>query len=151
MFSELTDEERKIYMFGTFDNPPKLCPDYCEHLSITESEQNRRKDKPDHICRKYNVRIIHGPFHPKIMKCDVCISDEIMLNTRMNRLQSRHKRYLNKIAELELLPPTRARIKHLRTFKEKKFKAFHKFRFAVQGAVIEGYQSDWQSGIWYQR
>jgi len=151
MFPELTDRERKKQTLGTFDNPSKLCPDYCEHLSITEVEQNMRKDKPDHVCRKYDVRVKHGPFHPKIMKCDVCISDEIMLNTRMNRLQSRHKRYLDKIAELELLPPTRARIKHIRTFEEKKFKAFHRFRFAVQRAVKDGYQSDWQSGIWYQK
>ena len=76
MFPELSDEERKTYTLGTFKTPPKLCPDDCEHLSITEAEQNRRKDKPDHICRKYNVRVKHGPYHSKIMKCEECIKNE---------------------------------------------------------------------------
>jgi hypothetical protein len=50
------------------------CPD-CEFLSITEMEQNNIKDgnKESHICKKYNKRLVHGIYHPELVKLDECI------------------------------------------------------------------------------
>lgn len=77
MLPELTDEERKHYLVGTFNyNPDRFCPVNCEYLSITEAAQNKRINKPDHICLKYLIRVKHGAFHPNIMKCDQCIHRE---------------------------------------------------------------------------
>jgi hypothetical protein len=56
LFRELTDNERKRYLVGTFSQKD-FCPVNCEYLGITEEEQNKRKDKPDHICLKYNQRV----------------------------------------------------------------------------------------------
>ena len=53
-----------------------FCPDNCEYLSITEAEQNKHPDKPDHICLKYNIRIKHGAFHPKLVRCKECLNDD---------------------------------------------------------------------------
>lgn len=55
---------------------PKFCPGDCGHLSITEVEQNKNPNKPDHICLKYNVRVKHGPFHPKLMRCEECLKND---------------------------------------------------------------------------
>lgn len=52
-----------------------LCDDWCEYLSIKELEQRKHPDKPDHICLKYNTRVKHGPFHPKLMRCEECLKN----------------------------------------------------------------------------
>jgi len=45
----------------------------CRFLSITEKEQDKLKEKPDHICEKYDVKLVHLQFHPKILKCHECL------------------------------------------------------------------------------
>ncbi len=48
----------------------------CTYLSITEEEQSKLSTNPDHICKKYNVKLYHMKYgvnwHPEIPKCDEC-------------------------------------------------------------------------------
>ena len=60
---------------GTFSQND-FCSKNCEHLSITEEEQNTVNTKPDHICLKYNQRVKHGAYHPLLMKCVECMVDD---------------------------------------------------------------------------
>lgn len=53
-----------------------LCDDCCQFLSITEIEQNRVRPKPDHICTKYNTRVKHEKYHPRLMKCKGCLASD---------------------------------------------------------------------------
>jgi hypothetical protein len=53
-----------------------FCYDYCIFLNIKEHEQNGMKDKPDHICLKYNKIVKHGAFHPKLVRCKECQDDD---------------------------------------------------------------------------
>ncbi len=62
MFSRIQDTEY---------NP--FCGE-CRFLSITEKEQNKLKNKPDHICRKYDNKLVHLQFHPRILKCKECLN-----------------------------------------------------------------------------
>ena len=78
-------------------------------------------------------------------------TDELNLNSKMRKLYANHKRYLDKIEELNDLPATRSRIKHKKIFEEKKVKAFHKLRFAVIKAVDLGYGQDWNTDWWYKK
>lgn len=39
----------------------------CKHINITEEYQQKSKDKPNHICLKYKVRVIHRSNNPKII------------------------------------------------------------------------------------
>jgi hypothetical protein len=73
-FPELTDEERKKDMVGTFSHP-SFCSELCGYLNYTEEEQNKLKNKPNHICLKYNKRLKHLQYHPKIVRCDECIKE----------------------------------------------------------------------------
>ena len=51
-----------------------ICPQYsCKYLNITELEQNKLPGKPDHRCLKWNKRLIHGVFHPELIRCQECI------------------------------------------------------------------------------
>lgn len=50
----------------------------CKHLNVTEEEQTERKE--DHICLKYNKRVLHRAFStkaatPKLFPCSCCADD----------------------------------------------------------------------------
>jgi hypothetical protein len=73
----------KVKNFMTKEELDKLgnifCPcQKCTYLNYSEEEQNTMKPKPDHICLKYNVRLKHGAFHPKLIRCEECLKDERM-------------------------------------------------------------------------
>lgn len=74
MFPHITDSERKAYLIGTFSQDD-FCPGQCEYLSITEEEQDKIRQKQDHICLKYNQRVKHGAYHPLLMKCVECMNN----------------------------------------------------------------------------
>lgn len=45
----------------------------CEHLSITEDQQDCKKGgKEPHICKLYNDRVYHFADHPKLHKLRKC-------------------------------------------------------------------------------
>lgn len=50
----------------------------CYYINMTEKMQNMIKDgkKLDHICTKYNKKVIHGAnridHDPKLIPCDEC-------------------------------------------------------------------------------
>lgn len=61
------------------EKPVKPC-NGCEHLSLTEAEQDAVKSQgggcPPHICRKYNKRVTHYPFRePQIHPCEECVKE----------------------------------------------------------------------------
>jgi hypothetical protein len=70
------EEEYKKYILGRVE--PKFCPDTCGYLNYTEAEQNRHKDKPNHICLKYNKRLKHEIYHPWILRCRECIDNRTL-------------------------------------------------------------------------
>ncbi len=70
---EYTETFKKYYQ--SVVEAPFFCPENCEYLSITETEQNKHPDKPDHICLKYNTRVKHGSFHPMLIRCEGCLKD----------------------------------------------------------------------------
>jgi len=51
----------------------------CINLNITEHEQNNSKDKPQHKCKFYNIKVIHRSnsqdHNSKIYPCSQCESD----------------------------------------------------------------------------
>ena len=52
----------------------------CEHLSITEHEQNEVKELSGriypHVCTKYKTRVFHFPYQePFICRCVECMQD----------------------------------------------------------------------------
>ena len=51
---------------------PGFCGE-CGYLSITEKEQDKLKPKPEHICNKFNVKLYHFIYHPKITRCNQCL------------------------------------------------------------------------------
>lgn len=51
---------------------PGFCGECC-YLSITEEEQNKIRPTPEHICNKYNVKLYHLIYHPKILRCNQCV------------------------------------------------------------------------------
>lgn len=58
-----------------------FCPRDCEHLSITEEQQNMFGGAIDwynkiHICRKYNVRVFHMSRHPDLYRCAQCVKED---------------------------------------------------------------------------
>ena len=54
-----------------------FCPRDCEHLSITEEQQQQqnRGNHVPHICLKYNVRLYHLLAHPDIYRCEKCYEE----------------------------------------------------------------------------
>ena len=72
----LSDDEFKTYLFDRIDSENMFCSDICGYLNYTELEQNKFKNKPNHICLKYNKQLKHGIFHPLIMKCNECKAEE---------------------------------------------------------------------------
>jgi hypothetical protein len=56
-----------------------FCPENCAYLLINEEEQDEFAEHmnycPDHLCSKYKCRLIHGIYHPKILREKGC--DEI--------------------------------------------------------------------------
>lgn len=53
----------------------------CRYISITEEEQNLHyhlyKTKPDHVCKKHNMRIIHRYTNGNwIFPCHQCNGDD---------------------------------------------------------------------------
>lgn len=53
-----------------------LCPTNCEHLSLTEEEQNsiRKLGKPReyHFCTKFQKQVHHEGWHPRLVQLDEC-------------------------------------------------------------------------------
>lgn len=58
---------------GFADNS-KFCGD-CEYLNYTEKEQEIAFGDPDHKCMKYNKRVLHYEYHPRLLKCDDCLNN----------------------------------------------------------------------------
>lgn len=57
---------------------------YCEnciHLSITEEDQNKYKDKPNHMCLACNIKVWHMGHEPEILRCQECLHENLK-NTR---------------------------------------------------------------------
>lgn len=54
-----------------------LCPDNCEFLDPTEEQQDKTKKLGYHFCKKYKRYIYHGVFHPRIMRTESCIAEEV--------------------------------------------------------------------------
>jgi len=79
--SNITDEFLRATRFSLEDaieiiqGQLQLCDDGCRFLSITEEEQNKLKPKPNHICLKYNTRVKHVIYHPRLMRCRECLMD----------------------------------------------------------------------------
>jgi len=53
----------------------KFCDDQCKYLNPTEMEQKTIGVKL-HWCEKYNKKVIHMQYHPKILRLDECIGEE---------------------------------------------------------------------------
>lgn len=51
------------------------CKD-CKYLSITEEQQEITNSKEEHICSKFNKRVVHGLHHPDILRCIECMKGE---------------------------------------------------------------------------
>jgi hypothetical protein len=54
-----------------------FCPRDCEHLSITEEQQqlqNRGNHTP-HICLKYDTKLFHLLAHPDLYRCEKCYEE----------------------------------------------------------------------------
>jgi hypothetical protein len=53
-----------------------FCSENCAYLLINEKEQNEFEEnmnwKPDHLCSKYKCRLIHGNYHPKLLREKDC-------------------------------------------------------------------------------
>ena len=56
----------------------KYCKPDCEHLNITEEQQQACTKNPPHICLRYNVRLYHMLAHPNIYKCEQCYMESIL-------------------------------------------------------------------------
>lgn len=52
-----------------------FCPRDCEHLSITEVEQNRCNIHFPHVCLKYDTKLYHLCAHPDLYKCEQCYEE----------------------------------------------------------------------------
>lgn len=46
--------------------------DNCQFLSITENDQQKINNKLPHRCTLFNVDLLHGDMHPKLLKLDLC-------------------------------------------------------------------------------
>lgn len=54
----------------------KFCYIDCKYLTITEDEQ-KLAPHVDHYCKRYNKKVVHGGFHPDLLRvtgCDYQIS-----------------------------------------------------------------------------
>lgn len=54
----------------------EFCPRDCEHLSVTETEQNNGKMYQPHICTKYDVKLYHLLAHPDLYRCEQCYKED---------------------------------------------------------------------------
>lgn len=52
----------------------KFCYEDCEYLSITEREQDKlaKGQAIPHICKRYNVKVIHNGNHPQLERFEGC-------------------------------------------------------------------------------
>jgi len=48
----------------------KFCHPNCRYLAPWEENQSELHEM--HICGKYNVRVLHGKFHPKLIRVGEC-------------------------------------------------------------------------------
>ena len=69
-----------------------FCADNCNWLNPTEYEQDQQKHKINHFCNRYGKRVVHGRYHPKLIKVEDCNIDEytLMWTSADGRLMS-HK------------------------------------------------------------
>lgn len=56
----------------------EYCKPDCEHLSITEEQQQACTKNPPHICFKYSIRLYHMLAHPNIYKCEQCYMESAL-------------------------------------------------------------------------
>jgi hypothetical protein len=71
----VTPDIRRLNMNTVCLAPEYFCPADCEHLSITEYQQNMRKKDgihENHWCNKYDCRLHHLSAHPRLYKCKQC-------------------------------------------------------------------------------
>lgn len=56
-------------------NPSLLCNQKCNHLSLSEEEQNKLPEGPklSHLCLLYKERLVHGHWHPELVACGPCL------------------------------------------------------------------------------
>lgn len=47
-----------------------LCPDYCP--AISPREQDQTKEKEPHKCLRDGARLLHGRYHPRLMRTERC-------------------------------------------------------------------------------
>ena len=54
-----------------------FCPRNCEHLSITEEQQQQhlRGNHMPHICLKYDTKLFHLLAHPDLYRCERCYEE----------------------------------------------------------------------------
>ncbi len=69
---DLHEDFRGMSPFEDIFTDNRFCPVECEFLFPKEYEQSKNIGKASHICTKYNKRVIHGGYHPNILKCDEC-------------------------------------------------------------------------------
>lgn len=55
-------------------NKPKFCYENCKNLDPTEEEQRKTgmRNNPFHYCNKYKIRVMHGGYHPNLIKLGKC-------------------------------------------------------------------------------
>lgn len=57
----------------------QYCPQDCKYLNVSEEAQQKlKREKVQHKCLKYDVRLYHMLAHPKLYKCGECINDEVL-------------------------------------------------------------------------
>ena len=52
----------------------EFCYEDCEHLNLTEDQQNARKDgkRIPHICKLYNKRVLHNGHPAYLTRLEEC-------------------------------------------------------------------------------
>ena len=51
-----------------------FCRKNCKELSPNEKDQSDKKE--EHRCARFNLRVFHGSFHPKLLMAGECIRNE---------------------------------------------------------------------------
>ncbi len=72
MFDWMNQRNRLDSKLRIGDVTPRFCGE-CPFLSITEREQNGKKPKPPHVCKKYKEQVRRNGYHrdlPVLEQCD---------------------------------------------------------------------------------
>lgn len=58
----------------------RFCNEDCIYLSCSECAQyyyrKANKENIPHVCNKYNKRLYHWEYHPRICKCNECLNED---------------------------------------------------------------------------